>query len=202
MVQPKHPTLINLPTEIPSERLVLRPYRPEDGDALFAAIEESREHLRPWLGWAEHYGSAEEARVYCARCAANWLLRTDLTLGIFDRRTGKYFGGTGLHNPNWELRTFEIGYWLRATAEGQGIMSETVRSLTDFALDALQANRVEIVCDASNERSSRVAERAGFTLEGRLRNALPSPSGNPVDCLVFSVVPEDRQSFTTSSPAR
>lgn len=202
MIQPDKPALIDLPRTIQTERLMLRPYLPEDASALFAAIEESREHLRPWLGWVDHYVSVDDVRVYCTRCAANWLLRTDLTLGIFDIRDEQLLGGTGLHAPNWALRSFKIGYWLRPTAEGKGFMSETVRSLAIFALDALQANRVEILCDASNERSRRVAERAGFTLEGRMRNILASPVGNPIDGLIFSIVPQDRRPATTSSPAQ
>ena len=36
-----------------------------------------------------------------------------------------------------------------------------------------------------------VAERAGFTLEGRLRNARLEPDGSISDELVYAIVPED-----------
>ncbi|MGH2616717.1 MAG: GNAT family N-acetyltransferase, partial [Thermomicrobiales bacterium] len=98
---------------------------------------------------------------------------------------------TGLHDPNWELRSFEIGYWLRANAVGHGYMTETVRVLVDFAFGQLQARRIEINCDTHNERSRNVAERAGFILEGRLRNAMLTPQGEPGDWLVYSLIPED-----------
>ena len=56
--------------------------------------------------------------------------------------------------------------------------------------ETLRANRVEIWCDATNRRSAAVAERAGFTLEGRLRNHDLNNAGEPCDELVFSVIPE------------
>ena len=46
-------------------------------------------------------------------------------------------------------------------------------------------------CDARNDASRHVAERAGFRLEGRLRNAYLSPDGTVSDDLVFSRVPAD-----------
>jgi RimJ/RimL family protein N-acetyltransferase len=62
--------------------------------------------------------------------------------------------------------------------------------LTDFAFRGLDANRVSIHCDPRNERSRRVAERCGYELEGRLRNAARTPSGTLRDTLIFSRVPE------------
>ncbi len=94
----RHPTLIHLPDEVRSERLVLRPHRPEDAEALLAAVDESRDHLRPWVTWVDTFGSLDDARDYCLRCAANRLLRTDLTLGIFEGTSGRYLGEQGSSN--------------------------------------------------------------------------------------------------------
>lgn len=187
----RHPTLIPLPTELRSARLVIRPYRPDDDAAVFAAIEESRELLTPWLPWVHQHGGVADTRDFCTRAAAGWLLRGRLDLGIFDARDGGYLGGTGIPRPDWQARTFEIGYWLRRAATGRGYISEAVRILARLAFDELGANRLEIRCDARNERSRHVAERLGFQLEGRLRNDSLDPTGQPRDTLVFALIPED-----------
>jgi ribosomal-protein-serine acetyltransferase len=191
--QPITPTLIALPEELRGRRIIVRPYQAGDAEAVFAAIDESREHLRPWLPWVDHHVTIDDTRDYCIRSAATWMLRSDLPLGIFSIEDGEYLGGTGLHRVDWTLRSFEIGYWLRVSAEGHGFVTEAVNLLTSFALDALQANRVEIHCDATNTRSRDVAERCGFVQEGRLRNARMDTSGHPGDTLVFSVIPGDRR---------
>lgn len=188
---PKHPTLVPLPDELRSARVVLRPYRPGDAEAMFAAIDESREHLRPWLPWVDRHATVEDTRDFCARAAARWLTREDLPVAVFDATDGRYLGGSGLHRFSFRDGTYEIGYWLRRSAEGRGYMRETVTLLTGFAFEGLAANRVEIRCDERNERSRRVAERLGFTLEGRLRNTVLDADGQPRNTLVFSLIPEE-----------
>ena len=187
----RHPTLIPLPDELRSPRLLLRPFRPADADQVFAAVDESRAHLRPWMAWVDGHASVDNSHDWCARCAANWLLRTELTVGIFAAASGRYLGCVSLHDPDWDLRAFGIGYWLRASAIGQGYATEAVRMLVDLAVGSLAARRVELRCDARNEPSRRVAERIGFVLEGQLRNAFLAPDGQPADALVFALTPDD-----------
>jgi RimJ/RimL family protein N-acetyltransferase len=185
------PTLIPLPDDLRSSRLLLRPFRPTDADQIFAAVDESRDHLRPWMAWVDDHDSVDNSRDWCARCAANWLLRTELTAGIFAAASGRYLGCVSLHDPDWDLRAFGIGYWLRASATGQGYATEALSVLVDLAFDALAARRVELRCDARNGPSRRVAERVGFVLEGQLRNACLDPGGQPGDVLVFALTPDD-----------
>ncbi|MDP9368711.1 MAG: GNAT family N-acetyltransferase [Chloroflexota bacterium] len=187
----RHPTLIHLPDELRSKRLVLRPYRAEDAEAHFTAVDESRDHLRPWVAWVDTFASIDDARDYYLRCAANWLLRTDLTLGIFEAESGRYLGGAGFHELDWDLRAFEIGYWIRTTASGHGYVSEAVRLLVALAFGHLDARRLELRCDPRNEPSRRVAERVGFVLEGRLRHNSLASDGQPADTLVFALLPQE-----------
>jgi RimJ/RimL family protein N-acetyltransferase len=185
-------TLIDLPPELRGPRVLLRPYRADDAEKLFAAIDESRDHLRPWVTWVDNNRTVDDVRDYCIRSQASWLLRTDLSLGIFDAVSGRHLGGIGLLDPDWELRAFEIGYWLRVTALGHGYATESTQLLADFALSGLQARRVMLRCDARNDASRRVAERAGFLLEGRLRNVCIAPDGMVSDDLVYAVEPKDQ----------
>ena len=190
-----HRSQMPLFDELVGERVVVRPYRPEDAEQHYAAVEESRAHIAPWLPWVGGYASVEDSRDYIARERAHWLLREDLGLGIFERATGRYLGGTGLHPRNWDVGVFEIGYWLRASAEGHGYMAESVRLLTDFALDTLGANRVYIRCDARNTRSANVARRLGFVPEAHLRNEARAADGSLRDTLVFARIPGDPRAW-------
>lgn len=189
----KHPTLIDLPDELNGPRVTLRPYREDDAPQIHEAVAESRQQLRPWVNWVDDMATLDDCRDYCLRCAARWTLRADLSLGIFETASGRYLGGTGLHDPNWELRAFEIGYWVRQSAANHGYATEAVRVLAQFALSDLDARRIEITCDADNHASRRVAEGAGFALERTLRNAALGREGNLKDSLVYSIIPEDQE---------
>lgn len=123
--------------------------------------------------------------------AAQWLTREALMVGIWDRATGRYLGGSGLHRIDWAVPAFEIGYWLRTSAWGQGYVSETVRVLCRFAFETLHANRVEIRCDGGNERSLAVPRRLGFAQEATLRNETRDSSDNLRDTVIFAMTPAD-----------
>ncbi len=184
-------TLIPLFDELRGERIIVRPYRVEDAEALYDAVRESRDHLRPWLPFADEHQSVEESRDFIIRSMAHWLLREGFPLSIWEQATGAFLGGTGIDVNDWELRSFETGYWLRASAEGHGYMTDAVKLVTDFLFGQLGAQRVEIRCDARNLRSAAVAQRLGFTQEARLRNARLAADGSIRDTLIFSLIKSD-----------
>jgi RimJ/RimL family protein N-acetyltransferase len=198
---PAYPSLIPLPERLEGPRVLLRPYRGDDGPAVFAAIDEARDHLAPWMDWVDRHRAPDDSRDYCLRMEADWLVRHSLILGMWDRADGRFLGGTGFHAPDWSARRFEIGYWIRPTAEGRGFVTEAVRLQVDLAFAALGARRIELWCDARNGRSRRVAERCGFVFEGRLRNRTRRPDGGLSDDLVFSLVPGDPGAAPTRWPA-
>ena len=192
MELPKHKTLIPLFEELRGPRVVVRPYRLEDADALFAAVAESRQHIWPWMPWGDQHQTVDDSRDFILRTQAKWLLREDMTVGFFEASSERYLGGSGLHPRGWDVPAFEIGYWIRASAEGHGYVAETVRLLTDFAFESLGAQRVMIRCDARNTRSAAVAERLGFVREARLRNEVRTHTDSALrDTLIFSLIPSD-----------
>lgn len=184
-------TQIPLFDELRGERVVVRPYQLADAEALREAVEQSREHLRPWLPFADAHQSIEESRDWITSTMARWLLREEFALSIWGATTGRFLGGVGLHPRDWEAGVFEIGYWLRAGEEGHGYMSEAVRLVMQLGAQMLHANRLEIRCDARNGRSAAVAERLGFVREGELRNHSLAPDGSLRTTLIYGLTPDD-----------
>jgi RimJ/RimL family protein N-acetyltransferase len=185
------PILIELPAELVGERVIVRHWAEPDCRGLWDAIDNSREHLDAWMPWVDRYRNPDDALEYCRRSHARWLLRDDLAVAIVEKTTGTILGGSGLHRVDWKLRLFEIGYWLRQDAQGHGYATETVQLLTRLAFDELDANRVELRIDTRNVPSLRVAERAGYVLEGTLRRRMPAPDGIAADMHVLALVREE-----------
>ncbi len=154
-------------------------------------MEESRDQISPWLPWVKRTLAPEDSEAAARRGAARWQTREDLMVGIWERFTGCYLGGSGLHRINWDIPAFEIGYWLRTSAWGQGYASEVVRLLCGFAFEALGANRVEIRCDGRNARSIAVPRRLGFVQEATLRNHCRDEQGALRDTLIFAMTSDD-----------
>ncbi|MEJ8302401.1 GNAT family N-acetyltransferase [Saccharibacillus sacchari] len=182
------PIMLDFPEQFETQRLIIRATRPGDGAELNAAIRESRDELIPFMPFARVLPEPEETEALVRRKRLNFLERTDMMMLITERETGKILGSSGLHRFDWDARRFEIGYWIRTSYAGQGLVTEAVHGLTEFAARELNANRVEIRCDDRNERSAAVAKRAGFTLEGVLRNWNREEDGTLVNEMVFSKV--------------
>jgi len=65
--------------------------------------------------------------------------------------------------------TGEIGYWAAPWARRRGVMTRAVRLLAQWSFEEFELHRIEIIVAVENAASNRVAEKAGFTNEGRLR---------------------------------
>jgi len=174
------PLLIDLPTTVQTERLVMRPPQAGDGPTLHAAIVESLVELRrflaslPWVGLEQ---TVESAEIYCRTAQANFLARKDLPFLLFEKTTGQLVGAAGLHRTVWTTPKTEVGYWGRVSRAGNGFISEAVEALVAYAFGNLHAVRVELITDEENHPSRRVAERCRFVLEGILRNERRAPDG-------------------------
>ena len=198
--QPPSPNGSESPTPgtLIGTRIRVRPYIEADARALFDAVIESDTSLRPWMLWVESHRTVEDSLEYIRRSKLAFQLRTEFAMGIFERRSGRYLGGTGFHLGDTAVPSFEIGYWIRASAAGTGYVSEAVRLLTACAFGELRAERLVIRCDARNDRSRRVAERQGYVFEGRLRHVQRDATGNLADMLVYAMVRADFERARTN----
>lgn len=146
-----------------TRRLALRCWNPLDAPLLKEAVDASREHLKPWMPWAE--GDPEELQVVVDRIRswrAKFDLGEDFVYAIFDRDQTCVLGGTGLHTRLGPT-TREIGYWIHVDHVKRGLASEAAAALTRvaFEIDGMQA--VEIHCDVDNVASAAVPKKLGFT---------------------------------------
>ena len=101
-------------------------------------------------------------------------MREDLPAGIWDKHTGRFLGGCGLHRIDWDVPSFEIGYWVRASESGKGYITEAVRLLTECCFETLNANRVFIRVVVENEKSQAIPRRLGFIQKASTET--PSPT--------------------------
>ena len=185
------PILRDFPEGFETERLRIRGPLPGDGPEVYRAVKESLGELAPWMPWTEEHRTVEDSEASVRRARVAFLERSELRLHLYLKGTETLVGSSGLHRIDWKVPKFEIGYWCRTRFTGQGYVTEAVRGISAFAFDALGASRVEIRCDARNGPSTRVAERAGFTLEGELRNNELDAGGELRNTLVYSIIPAE-----------
>lgn len=166
------------PIETPhltTERLVLRPFTPEDVAGVFAILSDPVV-LQYWDS------PPRTERIHAERFVER--ARTDAAAGAgvrvaIDRRDdGTFIGWCALPRVRPHFRSADFGYTFLEAAWGQGFATEAGHAFLEWAFEALDLNRVQAEVDTRNGASARVLEKLGFTCEGTLRQ----------DCIVDGVV--------------
>ncbi len=146
-------------------KLCLREER--HAEELFALVDENRAYLREWLPWLDANTSPEDSRLFIKSTLEQFANNQGFQVAIVYR--GRLAGMIGYHKIDWANRSADIGYWLAAKFQGQGIITRACRFLADYAFGELELNRVVIRAAVENHKSRAVPERLGFTNEGTAR---------------------------------
>ncbi|HEY0375477.1 MAG TPA: GNAT family protein [Pyrinomonadaceae bacterium] len=171
-------------------QILIRPYRAEDIRAMYEAVRESVAEVSPWLPWCHADYTIEETTAFVMTREEAWRNDEGYAFGVFDAGGGNYLGGVGLNFINRIHQCANLGYWVRTSQTGRGVAARAARLAARFALEQLGFQRIEILAAIGNHASQRVAEKAGATREGTLRQRL-LVSGRPQDAALYSFVAED-----------
>lgn len=100
--------------------------------------------------------------------------------------SGEAAGGIGFE-PGTDVERYsaEIGYWLGEPFWGRGIVTEALSLVTDYAFAERNLLRLYALPFADNVASARVLEKAGYSLEGVLRQS-GVKFGRPRDQLIYA----------------
>jgi RimJ/RimL family protein N-acetyltransferase len=172
------------PVTLRTDRLTLRPPVAGDAGDCFAAVDAE---VRRWMPWAVNY-TRDSALHWCTKEAFRDL-RRETSFAVVPDATGRFGGVVGIGRADWEVGVAETGYWLGPADRRHGYGTEAVREVTRYAFD-LGLYRIELLAAVDNIASQRVAEAAGFTREGVLRQARFGPRGR-TDMVLFSLLEEE-----------
>jgi RimJ/RimL family protein N-acetyltransferase len=105
---------------------------------------------------------------------------------------GTLAGGIGIVPDAWDYAgVAHIGYWLGRRFWGRGIATDAARTIARYAFETRRLRRLETSVYAPNVASARVLEKAGFTLEGRLRASITLRDGKVYDRLLYARLASD-----------
>ncbi len=152
-------------------RTIVEPITTSMHRKLFRAVEESRGFLEPWLPWVPYNDSVEASLRYAEACESDWRTGSALRFSIRLRNKPNTIGVITLENISDLHRSCDLGYWLRPSHTGQGLMTEVGRMLLEFAFAEMHFHRVRCAAGTENHRSQGVIERLGFQREGIAREA-------------------------------
>ena len=148
-------------------RLVLEPTCDSHAPGLWAGVSASAGELAPWMGWAVE-PRRHETDDFASSAAQSW---GSSLFNFTILCSGEIIGSIGLDHFDDATISSSLGYWLRTDHSGRGLMTEAVALVVGFGFSHLTLHRIWLHAGVANLGSIRVAEKAGFRREGRLREA-------------------------------
>ena len=142
-----------------TERLILRPWREDDAENLFAFAKNPA--VGPIAGWPPHT-SVENSREIIRN-----VLSVNETYAVCLKTDNKAIGSIGLmigtqSNLDLPETEGEIGYWIGVPFWGQGLIPEAAKMLIRHAFVDLNLETLWCGYFEGNAKSKRVQEKCGF----------------------------------------
>lgn len=165
------------PVEIAAGKYQLRPWTAQDLDV-------AREIVSDPLTWRWMPPPADpppahrtDPEVWLSRRIGFWEEGNHASFALMDAVTGEVYADISIQHIDLAYRTADVGYWVRPHARRRGIAVHGVNAVSRWAFGALGLHRIALFHAAPNAASCGVAQRAGFALEGVMRDAFPDREG-------------------------
>ena len=145
---------------------------PEVNDGLAIYLPMSLRDEEQWFEQMAQRDQAEKPMAIEARDGEGW----------------KLIGNCGVFNIEWTNRSAELGIAIgEKSFWNQGYGTETMKLLLQHGFETLNLNRIYLRVYSTNPRAIRSYEKAGFVLEGTLREAAYR-HGNYANVHIMSVL--------------
>jgi RimJ/RimL family protein N-acetyltransferase len=187
-----HPKLFfdtSIDVILEDERLLLRPLVQEDAVFLSAYV---KEEPTLWKYALTPITTAQEFEQYIATAVETRQLKSAYPFIVFDKLQNKYVGSTRFYDIQLNNSSTQFGYtWYSESTWGTGLNEHCKLLLLEFAFETIGFERVEFRADNRNKRSIAAMQKIGCTVEGILRNHLPTSDGTRRDSIVLSMLKEE-----------
>jgi RimJ/RimL family protein N-acetyltransferase len=154
------------------EKYRLVPFDVSFTEALFEAVDESRDELIRFVSWYHPEYSMEDARRWLQGRERERFEGRSYDFAITDAQNGELVGGSGIDRIQPKNCLGNLYYWTRTSLTKKGAATASASALASFGLSTLHLIRLEIVVAETNFAGRAVAEKIGAALEIRLANRL------------------------------
>ena len=154
---------------IETERLILRRFIFDDGEAMFNNWAKDEE-VTKYLMWPPH-NTVDISQAYILTLIDGYEQDTTYDWGIELKEIGQVIGSIGVVRSDEQVGSLHIGYCIGKKWWNQGLMSEAFSAIIRYLFEEVGANRIESRFDPRNVGSGKVMEKCGLQYEGTLRES-------------------------------
>jgi RimJ/RimL family protein N-acetyltransferase len=183
--------MISFPSNLvlENERALLRPLLQDDLKYLLPFTEQEPEI---WTYSASSPAINGGMAAYIDHAVRQRDLQKEYPFIIFDKTSGSYAGSSRFYDIQPGYSTTQLGYtWYGKKFQRTGLNRHCKLLMLTFAFEQWGMERVEFRADAKNLRSVDAMKNIGCTVEGVMRNNMPSATGGRRDSIVLSILKKE-----------
>lgn len=169
-----------------TNKFKLRPFTSEDVEDMYCNWASDKE-VAKYLTWSEHSNINKTEKVitlwnnlYKDKNYYNW--------AIEEKSSNHVIGSINLMNLDNYNENCEVGYCIGKNFWNQGIMTEILPVIIDFAFIEVNFKRITARRHISNIASGMVLKKCKFIYEGTLRAIIKDNRGMFTDCKYYSIL--------------
>jgi len=185
------------PVHLSAGRLYLRPLVPADEPAVAAALGDPG--VMRWNAGLAILSApeAERGAMWLRVRERGWATGDSAHFAIADATTGELLGSAGIRDIHRVPQQALASYWIAPAARGRGVAAQALDVICRWGFGTLDAgglglHRIALDHALVNVASCRVAEKAGFALEGTMRGSFIDYEGDRHDSHLHARLASDR----------
>lgn len=113
--------------------------------------------------------------------------KSEYTFAIKESTSFKIAGIIILKEINWNIKKGEFAYCIDMNFENKGIMSKAILSVSKFAFDVIELDKLQIIVHKDNIGSTKVAQKSNFIWKKTLLNEYTPPNESPLDMELYEL---------------
>ncbi|NKE62862.1 GNAT family N-acetyltransferase [Lentzea sp. PSKA42] len=158
------------PVEINAGEYYLRAFRSDDRIDDIPAIVEAYadEDTHRYLAMMG-IDSPAAAEMFIVFMTNGWKHNYRWSWAVCDATTAEMLAGIVIRDIDARSKLAEVTCWTQPKHRGKGVLPTALNAALGWVFGAMEIHRVTYRHAVTNKASQRVAEKCGFTLEGRLR---------------------------------
>jgi RimJ/RimL family protein N-acetyltransferase len=169
-----------------NESALLRPLQENDLECLLPFAEQEPEI---WIYSASSPAGANGMTGYIEHAIRQRDLQKEYPFVIFDKLANAYAGCSRFYDIQISYKTTQLGYtWYGKKFQRTGLNRNCKLLMLTYAFEIWGMERVEFRADANNQQSITAMIHIGCTVEGILRNNMPTISGGRRNSIVLSIL--------------
>jgi len=107
---------------------------------------------------------------------------------ICDINSSSFIGLVDVKNIDWSIPKAEIGYFIDANYEGQGVITKSLSLVINYLSETYKFKKLLCRANSNNLGSINVALKNGFELEGTIRRDYKTTKGDIVDLNYYGLI--------------